>query len=203
MRAGCHSTGFRARHGVAAALAAAAILGAGACAARGGTGAEAGREVRADSGGRGQGAGHGHAQGQGQGPGQGQGQGQGQGRGQGHGGMGMMGRGGGMMGAATPEQVALGDSIFHGKAAGGTCYTCHGPGATGTAMAPDLTDDSWLNGDGSPRFIVHTIMHGVAQPLRHPQPMPPMGGAKLTHDQARALAAYIAGRGRAASAARE
>ncbi|HEX6059001.1 MAG TPA: c-type cytochrome [Gemmatimonadaceae bacterium] len=124
------------------------------------------------------------------GAGMGMGRGMGPGRGMG-GGMGQ-GMGGRMMTPPTsPEAIALGDSIFHGKAAGGTCYTCHGMSAKGTELAPDLTDAEWLNGDGSFRFVVHTIMHGISDPVRHPGSMPPMGGAQLTHDQARAVAAYV------------
>lgn len=41
----------------------------------------------------------------------------------------------------TPQQVALGDSIFRGRAAGGTCYVCHQQNARGLpGLAPDLTD---------------------------------------------------------------
>lgn len=119
--------------------------------------------------------------------------------------MGMMGGGmGGMRGmggmqAAMAQQIrqptaamlALGDSIFHGKAAGGTCLTCHGADARGTALAPDLTDATWLNGDGSPIFIMHTIMHGIASPKQYPAPMPAMGGVQLTHPQGQAVAAYV------------
>ena len=34
------------------------------------------------------------------------------------------------------EQVALGDRIFHGEAAGGTCSGCHGSDAKGGPQAP-------------------------------------------------------------------
>lgn len=94
-------------------------------------------------------------------------------------------------GAITPQMIPLGDSIFHGQVAGGTCTTCHGQDAKGTQLAPDLTDKTWLNGDGSYHFIVHTVTTGVPQPKQHPAPMPPMGGASLTPDQIRAVAAYV------------
>jgi mono/diheme cytochrome c family protein len=90
----------------------------------------------------------------------------------------------------TPQQVALGDSIFHGLVGGGTCSACHGQDAKGTAVAPDLTDNTWLNGDGSYQFIVNTVTNGVPQPKQHPAPMPPKGGAPLTDDQVKAVAAY-------------
>ena len=87
--------------------------------------------------------------------------------------------------------VALGDSIFHGQVAGGTCTACHGQDAKGTAVAPNLTDSQWLNGDGSYDFIVKTVTTGVPKPKEHPAPMPPKGGATLTDDQVKAAAAYV------------
>jgi mono/diheme cytochrome c family protein len=93
-------------------------------------------------------------------------------------------------GAQSPQQIALGDSIFHGQVGGGTCSACHGQDAKGTAVAPDLTDSQWLNGDGSYQFIVNTITNGVPKPKQHPAPMPPKGGAPLTDDQVKAVAAY-------------
>ena len=96
----------------------------------------------------------------------------------------------GAAGGVTPQQIALGDSIFHGQVGGGTCSACHGQDAKGTAVAPDLTDSQWLNGDGSYQFIVNTVTNGVPQPKQHPAPMPPKGGAPLTDDQVKAVAAY-------------
>jgi mono/diheme cytochrome c family protein len=93
-------------------------------------------------------------------------------------------------GNGTPQQIALGDSIFHGQVGGGTCSACHGQDAKGTAVAPDLTDSQWLNGDGSYQFLVKTITEGVPTPKQHPAPMPPKGGAPLTDDQVKAVAAY-------------
>ena len=98
---------------------------------------------------------------------------------------------GGTASPTSPKLVALGDSIFHGQVAGGTCTACHGQDAKGTAIAPDLTDNQWLNGDGSYQFIVHTVHTGVPQPKQHPAPMPPMGGATLTDEQVNAVAAYV------------
>ena len=70
---------------------------------------------------------------------------------------------GGAGGAQSPQQVALGDSIFHGQVGGGTCTACHGQDAKGTAVAPDLTDAKWINGDGSYDFIVKHRDDGRAQ----------------------------------------
>jgi mono/diheme cytochrome c family protein len=94
-------------------------------------------------------------------------------------------------GPTSPQLVALGDSIFHGQVAGGTCTACHGQDAKGTAVAPNLTDNQWINGDGSYDFIVHTVTTGVPQPKQHPAPMPPKGGATLSDQQVKAVAAYV------------
>ncbi len=87
--------------------------------------------------------------------------------------------------------IALGDSIFHGQAAGGTCYACHGQDAKGSAVGPNLTDAEWLHSDGSLAAITKTIQTGVPTPKKAPAPMPPMGGASLSPDQVRAAAAYV------------
>ena len=86
--------------------------------------------------------------------------------------------------------VALGDSIFHGTAANGICYTCHGPNAKGTELAPDLTDQTWLNGDGSLGFIHNTVVNGVPTPKQHAAPMPAFGQA-FSNDQVNAVASYV------------
>jgi mono/diheme cytochrome c family protein len=92
----------------------------------------------------------------------------------------------------TPGEIALGDSIFHGKVGGGLCFTCHQPNAKGLpGIAPDLTDDKWLHGDGSYDFIVKTVMNGVPKPKQAVAPMLPKGGANLSDAQVRAVAAYV------------
>jgi glucose/arabinose dehydrogenase/mono/diheme cytochrome c family protein len=91
----------------------------------------------------------------------------------------------------TPAMVALGDSIYHGLAAGGTCAGCHGTDAKGTPLAPDLTTKKWLWGDGSYASIVKTIRRGVPTPKEHTGVMPPMGGAQLTPAQLAAVGAYV------------
>lgn len=92
--------------------------------------------------------------------------------------------------ASTPALVALGDSIFHGQSGGGICYTCHGPDAKGTQLAPNLTDREWLNGDGSLPFIQKTVTNGVPAPKKYPGAMPAFGQT-LTPEQIRAVAAYV------------
>lgn len=90
----------------------------------------------------------------------------------------------------TAAMVALGDSIFHGRAASGICYTCHGPDAKGGALAPDLTDGQWLHGDGAPQFIARMIREGVPQPKQFPAPMPAFG-TTFNPQQVAALTAYV------------
>jgi glucose/arabinose dehydrogenase len=92
---------------------------------------------------------------------------------------------------ATAEQVALGDRIFHGQAAGGTCSGCHGSEATGTQNGSNLTTGKWLWGDGSLAAITHTITEGVAQPKHATGAMPPKGGAELSQADVAAVAAYV------------
>lgn len=93
-----------------------------------------------------------------------------------------------MAAPAAVQDPQQGKKIFTGK---GICYTCHGMDAKGTPLAPDLTDAEWLNTDGSLAGIESIIKAGVAKPKKHPAPMPPMGGAKLSADEVRAVAAYV------------
>jgi mono/diheme cytochrome c family protein len=92
---------------------------------------------------------------------------------------------------ATAAQVALGARVFHGEAGGGTCAGCHGSNARGTPLAPNLTSGKWLWGDGSLASIARTIDDGVANPKDYRSPMPPKGGAQLSNDDVRAVAAYV------------
>ncbi len=55
-----------------------------------------------------------------------------------------------------------GDRIFHGEAAGGRCYDCHGPDAKGTPNGNDLTTGMYAWGDGSVNAIKRTITHNMA-----------------------------------------
>lgn len=89
----------------------------------------------------------------------------------------------------TMDMVNRGNQLFSGQ---GGCHACHNPQATGTQLAPDLTDDEWINISGRDfEEIVSLINTGVAQPVEYPGPMPPMGGANLNAEQVEALAAYI------------
>jgi mono/diheme cytochrome c family protein len=92
----------------------------------------------------------------------------------------------------TPAMIALGDSIYHGRVAGGTCLACHGQTAKGVpGLAPDLTDAAWLHGDGSLASILDIVDKGVPKPKEAAAPMLPSGGARLSPAQKRAVAAYV------------
>ena len=91
----------------------------------------------------------------------------------------------------TPQELALGDSLFHGLIGATSCQACHGPEAKGGTVAPDLTDSTWLHSDGSYGAIYKQIETGVAQPKQYLGVMPPFGGAPLTPDKHRAVAAYV------------
>jgi len=88
----------------------------------------------------------------------------------------------------TPEMVARGETIFNSD---GLCYTCHMNGGVGGPLAPDLTDDEWINIDGSYDAIVQTVTTGVPEPQQHPGLMLPKGGSNISDEDVRAVAAYV------------
>ncbi len=89
----------------------------------------------------------------------------------------------------TQEMVTQGQAVFTGA---GLCQSCHGADGSGTALAPNLRDQEWLNVPaGTYDELVGVIMTGVAQPKTHPAPMPAKGGAQITDDQVRQVAAYV------------
>lgn len=87
----------------------------------------------------------------------------------------------------TAAMVEEGRKLFTGA---GICYTCHTPEGTGGPLAPDLTDDTWINVDGAYESIVELVKTGVPQPLEHPGAMLPRAGMPLTDAQVEAVAAY-------------
>lgn len=90
----------------------------------------------------------------------------------------------------TEEMVEQGREVFRGD---GFCYTCHGRDGTGVSGAGgDLTDGEWRHTDGSFAGLVDRIRSGVrANASSTGVPMPPAGGAELSPDQLRAVAAYV------------
>ena len=87
----------------------------------------------------------------------------------------------------TVAMVEEGRELFNG---GGICFTCHTVEATGGPLAPDLTDDTWLNVDGEYSSIVELVKTGVSQPVEHLGAMLPRAGMPLTDAQVEAVAAY-------------
>ncbi|WP_375777342.1 c-type cytochrome [Bradyrhizobium sp. ma5] len=83
---------------------------------------------------------------------------------------------------ATLEQVVLGDRIFHGEAANGTCFQCHGHDAKGTSNGNDLTVGSLIWGD-SLAMIKKTIRNNIA--------LAPGRDGDLTDGDVDAVAAYV------------
>jgi glucose/arabinose dehydrogenase/cytochrome c553 len=91
----------------------------------------------------------------------------------------------------TKEQVLLGNRVFHGEVADGTCGGCHGADGKGSPVAPDLTSGRWLWSDGSLQGLETTIKNGVPEPKAHPGAMPPMGGVNLSRADLDAVSAYV------------
>lgn len=96
---------------------------------------------------------------------------------------------------ATAAQLALGDSVFHGLVANGTCATCHATDGKGSATGADLTTGKWLWSDGSVTGLSKTISSGVPKPKNHGGAMLPMGGVQLTPEQLQAVSVYVWGLG--------
>lgn len=90
----------------------------------------------------------------------------------------------------TQEAVDRGRSLFRGD---GFCYNCHGRNGRGIPnLGSDLSDDAWIYLDGSLEGLMTVIRDGVAaEESTTGIPMPPMGGARLSPEQVRALAAYV------------
>ena len=91
----------------------------------------------------------------------------------------------------TPAQIALGDSIFHGKIGASSCQACHGADGAAGVAAPNLIDGEWLHSDGSYEGIANTIKSGVMAPKQFSSVMPPYGGVMLTEERWRAVSAYV------------
>lgn len=88
-----------------------------------------------------------------------------------------------------PASVARGRLLFVGA---GGCYDCHSQDAAGDPAigAPNLADDIWLYGDGSPGSIYRSIASGHAG-------ISPAFARRLTPVEARAAAVYVAAFARA------
>jgi len=99
---------------------------------------------------------------------------------------------GGLPSGVTTAMVTMGDSLFHAS----SCVRCHGPDAKGRQNGPDLTSGHFMHlPTGSYNEIVTIITNGVpADSIKDPShrlPMRGRGGANLTDDQIKAIAAYV------------
>jgi glucose/arabinose dehydrogenase/cytochrome c5 len=90
-------------------------------------------------------------------------------------------------GGSSAEEVAAGARLYRSA----SCAGCHGPDGAGTPVGPDLTHGPWLWTDGSLPALTDIIAKGVAEPKRYRSPMPPMGGAKFTPAELKAVSAYV------------
>lgn len=89
---------------------------------------------------------------------------------------------------ATAADVTAGQTIFTST---GNCFTCHGQGGAGSALAPALNDNQWLNISGDFASLQQVINNGVPNPKQFPAAMPAKGGAALTEQQVKQVAAYV------------
>lgn len=87
-------------------------------------------------------------------------------------------------------KIELGKKVFEGTEGGANCYSCHGKDAKGTSLGPDLTDQQWIHGDGSPEFIKKIVQEGVANPKEFQGAMPPFQ-TTLNAEQLDAVVAYV------------
>ena len=90
----------------------------------------------------------------------------------------------------TAAMVEEGKGIYNGA---GICMSCHGANGEGIPnLGANLTDDEWLQIDGTYEQIVDKIMTGVtAQESSSGVPMPAKGGSAITDDQVKAVGAYV------------
>jgi mono/diheme cytochrome c family protein len=90
----------------------------------------------------------------------------------------------------TPAMIEEGKTLF----AGASCAKCHGAGGMGGQNGPNLTDDKWVQIDGSYSAILKTIQTGVPKANikgTYPFSMKPMGGGTFTDAQIKSIAAYV------------
>ena len=83
---------------------------------------------------------------------------------------------------ATREQLLLGEKVFQGEAANGTCFKCHGRDAKGTTIGNDLTNGS-LGWGESFKEIKASILNNMK--------LAPGQDGDLTPDDVHAVTAYV------------
>jgi mono/diheme cytochrome c family protein len=90
----------------------------------------------------------------------------------------------------TPAMVEKGKTVFTSS---GLCFACHGMDGKG-AVGPSLADGTWIHvKDGDFAGLVTLITKGVsaAEAKTGKGPMPARGGAQLSDDDVKAVAAYV------------
>lgn len=92
--------------------------------------------------------------------------------------------------AVDPELVSQGQTLY-----GQTCFTCHGPDATGIeGLGKDLTNNEFIMGSTDQELLAYV---NEGRPVDHPDnttgvAMPPKGGFDfLTDDDILAIIAYL------------
>lgn len=91
-------------------------------------------------------------------------------------------------GSPASALVARGEVVFNGP---GNCYACHGSKGAGS-IAPSLADDTWIHSKGTLEEITAQVIHGVSkEESKSGIAMPAKGGAALTDDDVKAVAAYV------------
>lgn len=78
-----------------------------------------------------------------------------------------------------PSKIAAGKGVYDGK-----CAACHGDKGQGL-IGPNLTDDHWIHGTGSPADVAKVISEGVPD-----KGMPPWGPV-ITPDELVEVTAFI------------
>jgi mono/diheme cytochrome c family protein len=86
----------------------------------------------------------------------------------------------------TQEMVDQGQQSY-----GTVCVACHGAAGAGGVVGPALNDQNWIHITGQYEELVNIITVGVAQPREYAAAMPARGGAPLSDDEVRAIAAYV------------
>ncbi len=82
----------------------------------------------------------------------------------------------------TDDQIRDGRLVYQRA---GTCFACHGTSLEGTAIAPNLDDTVWKNGDGDFESILNIVRNGVEGTAMAAYP----GG--ISDEQAQQVAAYV------------
>lgn len=88
----------------------------------------------------------------------------------------------------TQAMIDEGQALFHGQA---LCSSCHGENGAGTALGPNLADETWLHSGGSFAEILATINDGVPMPAESMIPMLARGGSGISDEQSAQVAAYV------------